>query len=124
QPYYVMPYVQGESLRQRLDRDGELPLHDALRIAREVADALSYAHEHQVIHRDIKPENILLGAGGHAVVADFGVARAFEADPGARLTNTGISIGTPAYMSPEQATGELQVDHRSDIYSLGCVLYE
>src|SRR5439155_7128248 len=101
--YYVMPYIEGESLRDRLEREGPLPLEDALRITREVADALSYAHDHDVVHRDIKPENILFQAG-HAVVSDFGIARAITAAAGGSLTATGIAIGTPAYMSPEQAT--------------------
>ncbi len=121
--YYVMPYVEGESLRDRLDREKQLPLDDALQIAREVADALSYAHSHDVIHRDIKPENILLESG-HAVVADFGIARAITAAGGDKLTDTGIAVGTPAYMSPEQSVGEQALDMRTDIYSLGCVLYE
>jgi len=121
--YYVMPYVEGESLRDRLARETQLPLEDALGITREVADALSYAHRHDVVHRDIKPENILLEAG-HAVVSDFGIARAITAAGGEQLTATGIAVGTPAYMSPEQASGEHRVDGRSDIYSLGCVLYE
>ncbi|MDH3571239.1 MAG: serine/threonine protein kinase, partial [Gemmatimonadota bacterium] len=121
--YYVMPYVEGESLRDRLEREKQLAIDDALQVAREVADALSYAHAHGVIHRDIKPENILLESG-HAVVADFGIARAVDAAGGARLTETGIAIGTPAYMSPEQAGGEKDLDGRSDLYSLGCVLYE
>ena len=121
--YYVMPYVEGESLRDRLNREKQLPLDDALQFAREVADALSYAHSHDVIHRDIKPENILLEAG-HAVIADFGIARAVTAAGGERLTETGISIGTPHYMSPEQAAGSEELDGRSDVYSLGCVLYE
>jgi len=120
--YYVMPLVEGESLRDRLDREKQLPLDVALLIAREVADALSYAHQRGVIHRDIKPENILL-ASGHAMVADFGIARAVSAAGGDRLTETGMSIGTPAYMSPEQASGE-EIDGRSDLYALGCVLYE
>jgi TolB-like protein len=121
--YYVMPYVEGESLRERLAREKQLPLDDALRISREVADALSYAHSCGVIHRDIKPENILLQSG-HAVVADFGIARAIDQAGGARLTGTGVAIGTPAYMSPEQAAASADLDGRSDLYSLGCVLYE
>ena len=121
--YYVMPYVEGESLRDRLAREKQLPLDDALQIAREVADALSYAHSHDVVHRDIKPENILLESG-HAVVADFGIARAITAAGGEKLTETGLALGTPAYMSPEQAAGSKELDGRSDLYSLGCVLYE
>jgi len=121
--YYVMPFVEGESLRARLEREKQLPIADALRVAREVADALSYAHSRGVVHRDIKPENILLQAG-HAVIADFGIARAVSAAGEERLTGTGMSLGTPAYMSPEQAAGEREIDGRSDLYSLGCVLYE
>jgi len=121
--YYVMPYVEGESLRDRITREKQLPLDDALQVARETADALSYAHSHGVIHRDIKPENILLESG-HAVVADFGIARAISAAGGERLTETGLAVGTPAYMSPEQAAGEKNLDGRSDLYALGCVLYE
>lgn len=121
--YYVMPFVEGESLRERIDREGALPLADALRIAREVGGALGYAHQRQVIHRDIKPENILL-ADGHAYVADFGIARALRQAQDPRLTRPGTSIGTPAYMSPEQAYGEETVDARSDLYSLACVVYE
>jgi serine/threonine-protein kinase len=121
--YYVMPYVEGESLRDRLAREKQLPLEDALRIAREVADALSYAHSRGLIHRDIKPENILLQEG-HAVVADFGIARTAAAAGGEKLTATGIAVGTPAYMSPEQAAGGRDLDGRSDLYSLGCALYE
>ncbi len=121
--YYVMPYVAGESLRDRLDREKQLPLDDALQITREVADALHYAHSHDVVHRDIKPENILLESG-HAVVADFGIARAITAAAGERVTETGIAVGTPAYISPEQSVGEQALDGRTDIYSLGCVLYE
>jgi serine/threonine-protein kinase len=120
---YVMPYVEGETLRERMSREGQLPNDDALQIIRDVAAALSYAHSHDVIHRDIKPENILLSAG-EAVVADFGIAKAISEAGGESLTETGISIGTPAYMSPEQASGEHQIDGRSDIYALGCVLYE
>jgi len=121
--FYVMPFVEGESLRDRLDREKQLPLADAMEIAREVADALSYAHSRGVIHRDIKPENVLLESG-HAVVADFGIARAVDAAGGGRLTETGMTIGTPSYMSPEQASGEEDLDGRADLYSLGCVLYE
>ncbi|MCH8007019.1 MAG: protein kinase, partial [Planctomycetes bacterium] len=121
--FYVMPYVEGESLRDRLNRDKQLSIEDSIKIASEVADALNSAHKHDVIHRDIKPENILLEEG-HAVVADFGIARVITAAGAERLTETGLAIGTPAYMSPEQASGEDQLDGRSDIYSLGCVLYE
>ncbi len=121
--YYVMPLVEGESLRDRLDRLKQLPIEEALTIAREVADALGYAHSRGVIHRDIKPENILL-EGGHAMVADFGIARALNSAGADKLTGTGISVGTPLYMSPEQAAGDPDLDGRSDLYSLGCVLYE
>jgi tetratricopeptide (TPR) repeat protein len=121
--YYTMPYVEGESLRDRLSREKQLPLEDALQITREVADALGYAHSLGVVHRDIKPENILFEAG-HAVVADFGIARAVTAAGGRHLTETGVVLGTPAYMSPEQSAGGQTLDGRSDLYSLGCVLYE
>src|SRR2546426_2748808 len=121
--YFVMPYVEGESLRQRLVREKQLFLEDAIHIACAVASALSYAHNHNVVHRDIKPENVLL-SGGEAVVADFGIARAITAAGGDKLTTTGVAVGTPTYMSPEQAAGEAQLDGRSDVYSLGCVLYE
>src|SRR3989440_9543415 len=121
--YYVMPYVEGETLRNRLDGAGQLPLAEAVQITREVADALSYAHSRDVLHRDIKPENILFEAG-HAVVTDFGIARAITAAGGEKLTGTGSAVGPPAYMSPEQAAASARVDERSDIYSLGCVLYE
>jgi serine/threonine-protein kinase len=118
-----MPFIEGESLRDRIVREGQLPIDDALKITREVAAALSYAHSQGVIHRDIKPENILLSAG-EAVVADFGIARAVSEAGAERLPGTGITVGTPAYMSPEQASGEQKLDGRSDIYALGCVLYE
>jgi serine/threonine-protein kinase len=122
--YYVMPYVEGESLRDRLTREKQLPQDDAIRIATEVAGALAYAHSRGVVHRDIKPENIML-SGGTAVVTDFGIARAVSAAGDARhLTQTGTIIGTPAYMSPEQSTGAREIDGRSDEYSLGCVVYE
>src|SRR2546421_6535275 len=121
--YYVMPYVEGETLRNRLDGAGQLPLAEAVQITREVADALSYAHSRDVVHRDIKPENILFEAG-HTVVTDFGIARAITAAGGEKLTGTGSAVGPPAYMSPEQAAASARVDERSDIYSLGCVLYE
>jgi serine/threonine-protein kinase len=121
-PFYAMPYISGESLRARLNREKQLAIEDAVRIARDVAAALSYAHEQGVVHRDIKPENILLN-GDQALVADFGIAKALDAAGGERLTETGLSLGTPAYMSPEQATAG-SVDPRTDIYSLGCVLYE
>ena len=121
--YYVMPYIEGETLRGRLRREGQLSLDDALQITREVADGLAHAHSLGVVHRDIKPENVLL-ASGHAVVADFGIARAITEAGGERLTETGLSLGTPAYKSPEQAMGKQDIDARSDIYSLGCVAYE
>src|SRR5881409_3309789 len=123
QLWYTMPFVEGESLRQRLTRERQFPLDEALQFTREVADALGYAHSQGIIHRDIKPENILLSRG-HALVADFGVARALQSAAGERLTETGMAVGTPAYMSPEQATAERDLDARSDLYSLGCVLYE
>ena len=120
--FYVMPFIVGESLRVRLDREQQLPVHDTIRISREVADALAYAHEQNVIHRDIKPENILLSQG-HALVGDFGIARAVSRSGARRLTDAGFAIGTIAYMSPEQAAGD-PVDGRSDLYSLSCVIYE
>jgi len=123
QPFYVMPYVEGESLRHRIDREKQLPVDEAIRIAVAVAGALEYAHAHGVIHRDLKPENILLQSG-QPVVADFGIALAVSRAGGARITQTGISLGTPQYMSPEQATGDRVIDGRSDIYSLGAVTYE
>jgi len=121
--FYVMPFVKGESLRDRLTRETQLSIEDALQITQEVADGLSHAHDLGVIHRDIKPENILL-TGGHALVVDFGIARALTEAGGTRLTETGLSLGTPQYMSPEQATGKRDVDARSDVYALGCVTYE
>jgi len=122
--YYVMPYVPGESLRDRLLRERPLPSGEALRIAREVANALDYAHRQGIVHRDIKPANILL-SDGHAVVADFGIARALTASAaGGGLTQAGMAVGTPSYMSPEQALGEQNLDGRTDVYALGCVLYE
>lgn len=121
--YYTMPFVEGESLRGRLNREKQLPLEDALAIAREVAEALAYAHRQGLVHRDIKPENILF-RGGHAVVADFGIARVVSKAGGGALTEAGLVVGTPAYMSPEQAAGERDIDGRADLYSLGCVLYE
>jgi serine/threonine-protein kinase len=127
--FYVMPYVEGETLRARLSRDGALPIAEAVRLIRELADALAYAHEHGVMHRDLKPENVLL-SGGHAVVADFGIAKAIAAatenDSIARatITRTGVAVGTPAYMAPEQAVGDPSTNHRADLYSLGVVAYE
>lgn len=122
-PFYVMPFIDGETLRQHLDRIGALPLEETLTIARDVAEALDAAHAAKIVHRDIKPQNILLD-GGHALVADFGIAVAIEAAGGDRLTERGIAVGTPAYMSPEQASAHSRVDSRSDVYSLGCVVYE
>ena len=122
--YYVMPWVEGETLASRIAREGELPVAEALRIAREVAEALGHAHRHGVVHRDVKPANILLGEG-HALVADFGIARALAAEGGGQgITATGLAIGTPQYMSPEQATGAGDVDARTDVYAAGAVLYE
>jgi eukaryotic-like serine/threonine-protein kinase len=121
--YCVMPFVAGETLRERITRERQLPLEEALRITREVGDALGYAHERGVVHRDIKPGNILLSQG-HAVVADFGIARAISAAGGEQLTESGLVIGTPEYMSPEQASGDSSIDGRSDVYALACVLYE
>ena len=121
--YYVMPFIEGESLRGRLAREGRLPVEEAVRIATQIADALTFAHDRNIMHRDVKPENILFEAG-HAVICDFGIARAVQISRDARLTDTGVLIGTPGYMSPEQATGQRSIDHRSDIYSLAVVLFE
>ncbi len=123
--WFTMPYVEGESLRGRLARERQLPLEDALRVAREAAQALQYAHDHGVVHRDIKPENLLLTRDGNTLVADFGIARALSSGAAeSRLTETGLAVGTPAYMSPEQAAGDRGIDARTDVYSLGAVLYE
>jgi Tol biopolymer transport system component len=124
QLWFTMPYVEGESLRDRLRRERTLPLEQAVRIAREAAQALHYAHEHGVVHRDVKPENIMLTRDGTTLVADFGIARPLESDGTQQLTAIGLVVGTPSYMSPEQATGAADLDGRSDIYSLGCVLHE
>ncbi|HKS07641.1 MAG TPA: serine/threonine-protein kinase [Gemmatimonadaceae bacterium] len=121
--YYVMPFVEGESLRDRLTRERQLPINDAIRILHEVADALAYSHARGVVHRDIKPANVLL-SGRHAVVTDFGVAKALTASGGDKVTTVGIAVGTPQYMAPEQAMGESNIDHRADIYALGILGYE
>jgi serine/threonine protein kinase len=121
--FYVMPYVEGDNLRVRLEREGRLPVAESVHLAREVAGALAYAHGQGIIHRDVRPENILLESG-HALVADFGIARALEASAGEQISTVGVVLGHPAYMSPEQARGTPELDPRSDIYSLGCVLYE
>ncbi len=121
--YYVMPYVEGESLRDRLNREKQLPVAEAVRIATEVAGALDYAHRHGIIHRDIKPENVMLHDGS-ALVADFGIALAVSSAGGTRMTETGMSLGTPHYMSPEQAMGEREITARSDVYALGAMTYE
>src|SRR5947207_6908009 len=121
--FYVMPFIDGETLRAKLDRETQLGIDESVRITREVADALDYAHRHGVIHRDIKPENILLH-DGRPMVADFGIALALSAAAGGRMTETGMSLGTPHYMSPEQATADKEITGRSDIYSLASMLYE
>ena len=122
--WFTMPFVEGESLRERIRRERQLPVEDAVRIAREAAQALQYAHEQGIIHRDIKPENLLLTRDGNTLVADFGIARALGAAGDDRLTETGLAVGTPAYMSPEQAAGDKGLDARTDVYSLAAVLYE
>jgi serine/threonine-protein kinase len=121
--YYVMPYIPGESLRARLDREEQLPLEDALKIGMQILSALNHAHSHGIVHRDVKPENVLLSAG-EAVVADFGIARAIGAAGEGRITQAGMSLGTPGYMSPEQAGGKDEVDARSDVYAVACLIYE
>ncbi len=122
--WFTMPYIEGESLRDRLRRERQLPIDEAVRITREVALALDFAHRHGIIHRDVKPENILL-VDGQALVADFGIGRALDAAAGdEQITNTGFAVGTPAYMSPEQSLGERDIDGKTDVYSLGVVLYE
>ncbi|MBK5189494.1 MAG: serine/threonine protein kinase, partial [Gemmatimonadaceae bacterium] len=122
--YYTMPLVAGESLRGKLAREGELPVSDAIRILRDVVDALAYAHARGVVHRDIKPDNVLI-SGQHAVVTDFGVAKAMSAASGSSsLTSLGVALGTPAYMAPEQAAADPNVDHRADLYAVGAMAYE
>ncbi len=121
--FYVMPYVEGESLREKLDREHQLPVDEAVRIATDMAEALDYAHRQGVIHRDIKPGNVLIH-DGQPVISDFGIALAVGVAGRARLTETGLSLGTPHYLSPEQATGDQSVGAATDIYALGCVLYE
>ena len=121
--YYVMPFVDGESLRQRLKREGRIPIHEAVRILREVVDALAHAHQNGIVHRDIKPDNVML-SGRHAVVTDFGVAKAVSAAGTDKLTTVGVALGTPTYMAPEQAMGETNLDQRADIYSVGALAYE
>ena len=122
--YFVMPYIEGDTLRDKIDREKQLSIEEALKITEKVASALDYAHEHGVVHRDIKPGNILLSEKGEPTVADFGIALAVAQAGGGRVTETGLSVGTPHYMSPEQATGDRDVDPRTDVYALGCVLYE
>ncbi|UCG88938.1 MAG: serine/threonine protein kinase, partial [Gemmatimonadota bacterium] len=122
--YYVMPHIEGESLRDKLAKEGELPIGEAVRILRDLVDALSHAHKHGVVHRDIKPDNVLLSER-HALVTDFGVAKAVSEATGVqKLTTEGVALGTPAYMSPEQAAADKHIDHRADIYAVGAVAYE
>src|SRR5512146_741698 len=122
--FYVMPYVAGQSLRERIAREGELPVHEAVRLITEVVDALAHAHEHGVVHRDIKPDNVML-SGRHALVTDFGVAKAISEATGRNtVTTLGVAVGTPNYMSPEQAAADPNIDHRSDIYAVGVMAYE
>src|SRR2546426_9020495 len=121
--YYTMPLVEGESLRAKLARQGELPVSETIRVLADVADALAYAHAHGVVHRDIKPDNVLI-SGKHAVVTDFGVAKAVSASSGGSLTSLGVALGTPAYMAPEQAAADPHLDHRADLYAVGVLAYE
>ncbi len=122
--YYVMPYIEGQSLRDKLAHEGELPIAEAVRVLRDVVDALDHAHKHGVVHRDIKPDNVMLSER-HALVTDFGVAKAVSEATGAQqLTTEGVALGTPAYMSPEQAAADKHIDHRADIYAVGAVAYE
>jgi serine/threonine-protein kinase len=121
--YYVMPFVEGESLRARLTREGQLPINESVRLLHEITDALAYAHARGIVHRDIKPDNVML-SGRHAAVTDFGVAKAVSASAGDKLTTVGIAVGTPQYMAPEQAMAEASIDHRADIYALGVMGYE
>src|SRR5512143_2562888 len=121
--YYVMPHIEGETLRERMNREGKIPLGEAVRIVSRIAAALDFAHRRGVVHRDIKPENIMMFEG-EPLILDFGIAKAISAAGGESLTRTGVAIGTPAYLSPEQASGETQLDGRSDQYSLACVVYE
>ncbi len=122
--YYVMPYIKGQTLRDRIDKEGELPIPETVRIIREVVDALAYAHAEGVVHRDIKPDNVML-TGGHSVVADFGIAKAVsQSTVRGHITTAGVALGTPAYMAPEQAAADPQIDHRADIYAVGTLAYE
>ena len=122
--YYVMPFASGGSLRERLEREGGLPTEAACAVTHDVAAALDYAHERNVLHRDLKPENVMFDASGRAMLSDFGVARAITRAAGDRLSTSGLVVGTPAYMSPEQASGAAELDHRSDVYALACLVFE